>query len=175
MTILLLTGNFLFAQNKDSLIKKIRVHYIQIRENLGSYDTTIIQILRESTEGGQATGYYDNVELKLIEVVWLGETGKHQIEYYINDGKLIFAFDQYFDYNRPIYWDKKTAKENGDDEVFDTTKTKVKGDRYYFDNEKLFLWLDNDKKEQDLTMGTNSIVGQGLIAHCYKMRDELKK
>ena len=175
LTFILLTSNFLFAQNKDSLVKDIRTKYIEIRANLASYDTTMIEIWNESTEGGQATAYYNHEDLKLIEVVWLGETGKHRIEYYFNDRKLIFAFDQYFEYNRPIYWDEKTAKENGDNEVFDPKKTTVKEDRYYFNNEKLFLWLDNDKKEQDLTMGTNSIVGQGLIAHCYKMKEKLKK
>ena len=173
--LIFLTSNFLLAQNKDSLVKDIRSKYTEIRTNLDSYDTTMIEIWDESTEGGQATAYYDKGDLKLIEVLWLGETGKKQIEYYFNDGKLIFAFDQDFDYNRPIYWDEKTAEENGDKEVFDPKKTTVKEDRYYFNNEKLFLWLDNDKKEVDLSMGTNSITVQGLIAHCYKMRDELKK
>ena len=174
-TFILLTSNFLFAQDRESLVKDIRSKYTEIRANLDSYDTTMIEIWDESAEGGQATAYYESGNLKLIEVVWLGETGKNQIEYYFNDEKLIFAFDQDFDYNRPIYWDEEKAKENGDNEVFDPEKTTVKEDRYYFDNEKLFLWLDNDKEEQDLTMGTNSIVGQGLIAHCYKMKDELKK
>lgn len=173
-TFFFLTSNFLFAQDKDSLIKDIRGKYAEIRANLKCYSTTMMEIWGESTEGGQATAYYDNGDLKLIEVLWLGETGKNQIEYYFNDGKLIFAFDQDFDYNRPIYWDDKTAKENGDNEAFDPKKTAVKEDRYYFYNEKLFLWLDNDKKEQDLTEGTNSVVGQGLIAHCYKIKDELK-
>ena len=134
-TIFILTSNFLISQNNDSLIKDIRLKYNNIRENLHSYDTTMIQIWDESTEGGQATGYFDNGKLKQIEIVWLGETGKHQIEYYFNEGKLIFAFDQYFDYNRPIYWDEKTAKENGDNEVFDPKKTTIKEDRYYFNNE----------------------------------------
>ena len=174
-TFILLTSNFLFAQDKDSLVKDIQSKYTEIRANLDSYDTTMIENWDESTEGGQATAYYDNEDLKLIEVVWLGETGKHHIEYYFNDGKLIFAFDQDFEYNRPIYWDKETAEENGDTQVFDPQKTNLKEYRYYFNNEKLFLWLDNDKKEQDLNMGTNSIVGQGLIAHCYKIKDELKK
>ena len=174
-TFILLTSNFLFGQATDSLVKDIRSKYIEIKTNLDSYDTTMVEIWDESTEGGQGTAYYDNGNLKLIEVIWFGEMGKNQIEYYFNDGELIFAFDQDFDYNRPIYWDEKTAKENGDNEVFYSKKTTVKEDRYYFNNEKLFLWLNNDKQEQDLTMGTNSIVGQGLIAHCSKMKDELKK
>ncbi len=175
LTIMFLTNNFLFAQDNDLLVKDIRLKYTNIKENLNFYDTTMIEIWDESTEGGQAIAYYDKGQIKIIEVVWLGETGKRQIEYYFNDGKLIFAFDQDFDYNRPIYWDEETAKENEDNEAFDPKKTIVQEDRYYFNDEKLFFWLDNDNKEVDLTLGTNSIVGQGLIAHCYKMKDELKK
>lgn len=175
LTFILLTSNFLFAQDKDSRVADIRLNYSEIRANLNSYDTTMIEIWDQSAESGQATAYYDNGDLKLIEVLWLGETGKNQIEYYFNDGELIFTFDQDFDSNRPIYWDEKTARENGDNEIFDTIKTTIKKGRYYFNKEKLFLWVDSDNQEQDLTMGTNSIVGQGLISHCYKMRSELKK
>lgn len=174
-TFILLTSNYLFSQNKDSLVNDIRSTYSEIRANLDSYDTTMIEIWDESPEGGQATAYYESENLKLIEVVWFGDTGKNQIEYYFNDGKLIFAFEKDFEYNQPIYLDKGTDKENGDTKVFDPEKTVVIEDWYYFENEKLFLWLDNNKKEQDLTMGTNSIVGQGLIAHCNKMKHLLKK
>ena len=172
---LLLTNNFLFGQDKDSLVSDIRMKYSETRTNIFHLDTKMIEIWDESTEGGQANGYYDNGELKLIEVIWLGETGKRIIEYYFNDGQIIFAFDQDFDYNRPIFWDEESAKENGDNEVFDPKKTTVKEDRYYFYNEKLFLWLDNERQVQDLTLSTNSIVGQRLITHCYKMKDDIKK
>jgi hypothetical protein len=112
-TFILLTGNFLFAQNKDSVIADIRLHYSEIRANFKSYDTTVIEICDESAEGGQATAYYDKENFKLIEDVWLGETGKKQIEYYFQNGALIFAFEQSFEYNRPIYWVKKQLKKMG--------------------------------------------------------------
>ena len=172
---LFLASSSLVAQNTDSLTQDIRIKYNYIRTNLPSFDTTMIDIWDESTEGGQGTAFYENSKLKLIQVVWLGENGKNMVEYYFDNGKLIFAFDQAFKYNRPIYWDEKKAKEFDDKEVFDPKKTTVTEDRYYFNNEVLYLWLDNEKKEMDLTMGTNSIVGKGLIAHCYKMKDDLKK
>lgn len=108
-------------------------------------------------------------------MVWFGETGKRMTEYYFDNEKLIFAFDQVFLYNRPIYWDEKTAKEYDDKEVFDAKKTTVEENRYYFNNEDLFQWLDNEKNEKDVTIATNSIVGKELLAHCYKMKDEFKK
>lgn len=165
----------MFGQEKDSLVSDIRIKYSDTRTNILHLHTKIIERLDESTEGGQAKGYFDNGKLKLIEVFWLGETGKRIIEYYFNNGQLIFAFNQHFDYNRPIYWDEETATENGDSEFFDPKKTTVKEDRYYFNDKKLFLWLDNERQEQDLTLGTNSIIGQELIAHCYQMKADLEK
>jgi len=163
------------AQSPDSWVKEIRSHYNTIRQDLHTYDTTMIEIWDESTEGGQATAFYEGSNLKLIEVVWLGETVKHSIGYYFDNDQLIFAFDQHFKYNRPIYWDKKKAAEMGDDEVFDYEKTTITEERYYFKEEQLFRWLDNDKKEVDLSTDTNTFAGQGLITHCHQMKDQLKK
>jgi len=176
LTFILLTSNLSFGQKTNSSwIKDIRSKYTEIRTNLSSYDTTMLEIWDESAEGGQCTAYYDKGQLKLIVVMLFGEMGKKETEYYFNDEKLIFAFDINFDYNRPIYWDEKMAKENGDTEAFDSKKTTVKENRYYFNNDKLFLWLDNDKQVQDLTIGTNSIIGQRLITNCYKMKNKFKK
>ena len=170
-----MVSSSLSAQNKDSTIQDIRVHYNYIRTNLSSFDTTMIDIWDESAEGGQGIAYYENTKLKLIEVVWFGETGKRISQYYYNMGKLIFAFDQVFTYNRPIYWDEKNTTENEDKEVFDSEKTIVKENRFYFDKEVLFLWLDDQKKEVDLTVETNSVVGKELVTHSNKMKADLKK
>ncbi len=176
---LLVTSNHLFANCNDSLTKNIRVKYNYIKTNLNSFDTTIIEIWGESTEGGQQTAFYEDSELKLIQVVWLKETGKNIIEYYFDNGQLIFAFDQVLNYNMPIYWDEKKVKENQlnieNQEVFDPKKTIILTDRYYFNNEILFLWLNNDKKEVDLKAGTNVIVGLGLVSHCQIIKDKFVK
>jgi hypothetical protein len=128
----------------------------------------------ESTEGGLGTAFYEKSKLKLIQVVWFGEMGRNEMEYYFDNGKLYFAFNQQFQYNRPIYWGEKKVKELNDKEVFDSNKTTIKEERYYFNNEVLFLCLDNEKKEIDLTIGTNLIVGKSMIAHCHKMKNKLK-
>ena len=175
LTLLFFGTGLIVAQSADSTIKVIRTKYNDIRNHLDNYDTTMTAIWDKSTEGGHGIAYYDSNKLKLIEVTWFGETGKRTVEYYFDKGQLIFAFDQDFDYNRPFYWDDKKAKEMGDNEVFDPKKTTIKEDRYYFEHEKLFLWLDNNKKEVDLTQGTNSITGQGLISHAYSMKEKLKK
>jgi len=63
---LFLTSCSLLAQNTDSLTQDIRIKCNYIRTNLSSFDTTLIDIWVESTEGGQGTAFYENSKLKLI-------------------------------------------------------------------------------------------------------------
>ena len=179
LLIILFSSGNLLANSSDSLIKDIKVKYNYIRTNLNSFDTTIIDIWGESTDGGQQTAFYENSKLKLIQVIWLGETGKHIIDYYFDKGELIFAFDQKFNYNISMYWNEKKIKDNGlkieNQDVFDPKKTRIITDRYYFNNEILFLWLNNDIKEVDLESGTNSIVGLGLVSHCHITKSRFNK
>jgi len=163
------------AQCSDLSIKDIQNKCINIQYNIAVYDSTKTEFFDESSDGAEATAYSNGIDLKIIKVVWLGETGRRIIKYYFDNTKLIFAFNQDFVYNRPYYWDEKLAKENEDKVVFDPKKTVVKEDRYYFKNEKLFLWLNNEKKEVDLSLSKNSIIGQDLITHAFKMKKGLKK
>lgn len=170
--ILFFTTGLVHAQLTDSMLKSTKIKFKEIRKNLTTYDTVRVD---ESTDGGEGIAYYDKGELKLIQMIWFGETGKTQMEYYFDAGKLFFVFEQVFSYNRPIYWDKKTAKENNDDEFFDLSKSTIKENRYYFNNDKLGLWLDNDKAKVDLSLEENSNVGKDLIIDAYQIKDKLKK
>lgn len=67
-------------------------------------------------------------------------------EYYLIKEKLSFIFEQHYSYNRPIYYDAKTAKEDND-EAFDFKKSKRTETRSYFDNDKLILQLGNPKND----------------------------
>jgi hypothetical protein len=175
LTLFFCTTEICLAQSTDSIINDIRVKYKSVRDNLKNYSTKSIDLSGESTEGGQAKGYYKGKQLKLIEITSFGETGKSKLEYYFDNGQLFFALELQYKYNRPIYWDKKHMQENNDTEAYDPKKTIVTKDRYYFHQMKLIRWLNNENKEVNLSLGTNIQVGQGLIAHTYKTRDELSK
>ena len=172
---IILTSNFLFAQSADTTIENIREKYNEIHENLKSYDTVSVDLDKGSTEGGRVIAYYDNSELKMIEAVWRGETGKRIIDCCYDNEKIIFAFDRKFIYNRPIYWDKNIATENGDNEVFNPDKTTINENRYYFKNGKLILWLNNDNNEVSLTDGKNKLAFQELMTQIYQIKGKLKK
>lgn len=163
------------AQSPDSLKKAIRTKYQAIRSDLKSFDTVIIDVWNESTEGGQTTGYFKKKNLKLIESVSFGEKEKNELELYFENGLLFFVYEKHYTYNRPIYWGEKHMKENNDTSTFDPKKTIVAEDRYYFHREKLIRWLDTNQKVVDLTLGTNPLVERHLISHAHKLRDKVKK
>ena len=164
-----LTSSLVGAQDLDSKVKAIENKCAEIRSHLNTNDTKKIDIKNESTEGGQATAYYNKGELQLIEVEWFGETGRKSIDYYFNGVTLIFASKKEFTYNRPIYWDKKKAKEMDDNEIHDPKKTRMEENSYYFEEKKLLRWLNNNKKSVPLDLEVTEYA-QGLIEHADELR-----
>lgn len=138
--------NITLGQTPELIFSTIKAKLKEIQKNVSTYDTTMIDITDESTEGGEAIGYYDKSNLKMIIATWFGETGKRRLECYFDAGKLFFALNTYYKYNRPIYYDKNAANGNDDTVVFNPAKTIIKEDRYYFNDRKLIRWLDNNKK-----------------------------
>ncbi len=135
------------GQTIDNRISEIRKEYDFINSDQNLRKDSI-DIMDESSEGGQLIFYKDSSgDLRKLVIVFYGESGKLVEEFYVTNDKLVFAFIQQYEYNRPIYWDEKTAKENGDNEVFDYSKSVIAEDSYYFDNNEILIrWLDKDKK-----------------------------
>ncbi|WP_338793994.1 hypothetical protein [Bernardetia sp. MNP-M8] len=170
-----------FSQNTESqeeeIIKNIRQEYNSIQENKSTYDTTTVDIMGESTEGGQLVGYYDiknNRELKVINMTWLGEAGKHIFTFYLKNDKLFFIFEQHFEYNTSIYMTKEVAKEN-EIAAFDIRKSKVEENRYYFDNGKLFRWINPKREKVDLQIEENITKEKELKKEFVRLSKKLKK
>jgi len=109
LVLLLLFKASLFSQSTDSLLKTIRVKYQTIKSNLKNYDTVTVDIWEQSTEGGEATGYYKKDkkrELKLIKENLFGETGKVEYEYYF---PVLLPRENCPNHNC-AHWNKKSRK-----------------------------------------------------------------
>ena len=175
LTILFLWTDLSFAQSTDSVVSSIRKKYKHIRDNLKKYDTTIKDEPDGSAEGGETVAYYEGKNVRLIESIAFGETGKYELElYFEKNGQLFFVFEKKYKYNRTIYWDTTHMQESNNTETFDPKKTIINKDRYYFNKEKLVRYLENDKAV-DLSLGTNPLIGPHLISHAHKLRDSLKR
>ena len=72
-----------------------------------------------------------------------GETFQQLIEYYLLNGQLSFVFEKSFKYNRPIYYDSTSMKENKDNQAFDFEKSEIVEDRSYFEKGKLIHQMNN--------------------------------
>jgi hypothetical protein len=99
--------------------------------------------LWETAEGGEAKFYYKNGKLEKITTHYLSETFQKLTVYHLENQKLSFVFDKYYQYNRPMYYDSIAMKSNNDTEVFDFNKAEITVNRYYFLDQKLTYQLDS--------------------------------
>lgn len=128
----------------------------------------------ETTEGGEAKFYYLNGQLEKIITRHFGETFQLLTEYYLLEGQLSFVFEKSFEYNRPLYYDKKAMQENQDTESFDIDKSEIIEVRSYFNNEKLLHQLNNQdcgspfaehyilEEEKRLNTGFKSLINKEI-------------
>ncbi|OCA77895.1 hypothetical protein BBH99_10670 [Chryseobacterium contaminans] len=122
----------------------------------------------ESAEGGEATYYYHNKRLEKIMARHYGEMGQVLIEYYLLNGKLSFVFEKDYQYNRPLFYDKKAMKENNDTEAFDFEKSEITETRNYFEGGSLLHIVNS----QDCGAPFS---GDYMSAEDKRMKDDFKR
>jgi hypothetical protein len=164
----------ILAQNNEEAVRKIRKEVVRIQSNIASFESISIHLFDESSQGAEAVAYYKENEMKLLEVVWFGETGKHQIMYFLREQAPFYVLDKKYRYNRPIYWDETTAKEAGDTAFFNPKQTFVSSNRYYFKSGELFLGLNENDELLDQFVNDTTLVEEVLLEdfHRIKLRFE---
>jgi|GEM_PF-3016005 len=131
----------------DSRIQEIKFEYQSIISALPSLRIEQAELSGYSTEGGSASAYRDTRgNIRFLKVELYGESGKVIEEYYLRNRQLIFVYSVRYQYNVPFYLTPERSSEIGS-EAFDSKKTTVHEDRYYFDNHKLFRWINGEKKK----------------------------
>lgn len=123
----------------DSIILRADAQLISVIRKIDA-TTEWKQVLSEeltgSTEGGEAKYYY-NDKLEKIESRQFGETYQQWDAYYFKDDTLSFVFERHFQYNRPVYYDRKASKQAGDSVVFDPAKSIITDQANFFRGGKL--------------------------------------
>lgn len=76
---------------------------IEILVKKGSMYSKVTPVEGESLEGGEATGLYQDNQLKKIILTLFGETGKMDIDFYFEQGKPIRFVSKRSFYDKPIY------------------------------------------------------------------------
>jgi hypothetical protein len=111
-------------------IQSIRGQYAAINRRAGRYRKIRKKLLGFSLEGGELVAYLDGPAVVKIVANHYGEGGRTLEEYYYANGKLIFVFARESCYDRPL-----------SGKVVRTSET-----RFYFQNDRLIRWLDEDGK-----------------------------
>ena len=168
--ILVFAPSIAVAQSTASIINDIRNKYHHIQTQLPEFHIKQIPIFDESTEGGEARAFFDDQQdIKCIEVIWFGESGRKIVTYYFEKAQLFFAYEQHISYNRPIYWDESLAQEVGDQEIFDPKKSKITENLYYFQHGQLIHWLKDTDQTMNLSEVINTQIGQDIVHHATEM------
>lgn len=103
------------------------------------------ELTDETTEGGELLVYLENGSLVKMTAKYYGEMGRREESYYFENDQLMLARHGHYAYNAPMYMDKATAKEMGDESMaFDEEKTEITTEQFYFDGEKLVFWQTAD-------------------------------
>jgi hypothetical protein len=112
-----------------------------------------VAIESQSTEGGSLIYYTTNGQLVKFVVTFYGEMGKVEHMFTVANEKLQKCKRTYWQYNRPIYWNKETAKENNDTEYFDLEKSKKAIDLFSIKDGQI-KWLqksgNSDIKQEEI-------------------------
>jgi hypothetical protein len=135
------------AQTGDS-IDSIRQHYPTINQNVKLYRRVKKNLSGFSAEGGELIAYFHGPTVMKMTATFFGETGRSNEEYYYWDEKLIFILSTENHYDKPLSGKVVRKIEN----------------RFYFKDDKLIRWLDENGKE----------VTSGLAEYATKQTDSLK-
>ncbi|MBU0647164.1 hypothetical protein KKC67_01200 [Patescibacteria group bacterium] len=151
-------------ENKQEIVFAIKNDFLEINNKINTYKIVEKDIPEESTEGGTAVYYFENENLKKIVATYLGESGKTVNEYYYKNEKLIFVLNQRCEYNVPIY-----------DEFFDIKKSNIFEIRYYFNENKLIMWIDEEKKEIDMNSDVFKEKEDEIIKNSIELKEKILK
>jgi hypothetical protein len=140
-----------FSQADDSAINSIRNEYQLIQQSLPTFKTETVELEDYALEGADAKAYRDKTgNIRLIKADLFHESGKEFNNFYYQNGKLIFALYITHRYNQHTGITPEIAKREGIDHAYDPKKTLITEDRYYFSNNRMVRWIDENKKEVSL-------------------------
>jgi len=76
-------------------------------------------------------------------------------------------------YNGPFYYDEETAKEYGEEEYFDYEKTKITEERFYLQNDSIFIWLNDYGTPADVGLEDKNTKTEELLSTSQRLQELL--
>lgn len=127
------SGRVFASMQPQDAVQLIRQQYVAINKRASRYKKVKKELSGLSLEGGELVAYFDGPAVVKVVATHYGEMGRSVDEYYYSSGKLIFVFEKVLHYNKPM-----------SGKVVRTAE-----DRYYFADDKLIRWIDENGKLAD--------------------------
>jgi len=126
-------------QNQDP-VESIRQRYANINTKVATYRKVKKDLSGFSAEGGELVAYFHGPSIMKMVATFYGEMGRAVEEYYYWKGELIFVFRQESRYDKPLSGKVVSKKES----------------RFYFAEDKLVRWIDENGKQSEPTESAES-------------------
>jgi len=117
------------SQTVDT-IRSIRQRYAAINRKARKYRKVKKELSGFSLEGGELIAYFDGSRIVKMTASYFGESGRATEEYYYWNEKLIFVFRRDHTYDKPMSGKVVSTRAN----------------RFYFGNERLIRWINENGK-----------------------------
>lgn len=155
-------------KKQENVLASIREKREEINANLKNYITRQVDDI-VSKDRGIIQGYYRDKEAKKISTQHFGREKRNFVEYYFDDGMLIYVVSQDFLYNKPNDYTEEVAAMKNDSVWYDDSKTRLEINKYYFSDNKLIKWTgpsDNDVPVNiaEFTQKEPEIIARALLA-----------
>lgn len=133
-------------QKEEDALAGIKKSYTAVNSKLKDYKTRRVEDIT-NPGGGYITGYYRDDEVKKVVAEHFSDTSRTFIEYYFDDGMLIYVLRQDYHYNKPQSYTEEKARANNDSVWYDDKKTRLEINRFYFSKNQMVKWIDGDGNE----------------------------
>jgi hypothetical protein len=163
-----------FSQTTEN-ITTIKQEFKLINENVQNMSISTSTNFDMATDGTEITTYSDNNSLRKLVLKHAGESGKLIEEYYLLDNNLIFYFSQAYSYNMPYYIDSTKAAELEFKEWHNPDKTTIDENRYYFWNNQLIRWIDNEGNNMPMNTNEFSVKETNIHKHFKEILIKIKR
>lgn len=164
-----------YSQADDSVIASIRNEYRLIQQGLPAFKAETVELEDYALEGADARAYRDKTgSIRHIKAGFFHESGKEYKNFYYRNGMLIFALYITHRYNQHTGITPEIAKQEGM-EAFDPKKTLITEDRYYFSNNRMVRWIDENKKEVKSSTKEFKDSEEEVMANSNDMLSKFKK
>lgn len=154
LSLLLLSAMLFLSSCSEDDITDTQKKMKETDAGIAGYKSKVIELPMQKDEGGSVTMYTRDGKLVLTTDTAYTQSGTSSARYYFDDEDLAAVVQNEYVYNQPIYYTREMAIEDGSKEWHDDRKTVKKTNSYYFYNNRMVKWVnengveisDNNKK-----------------------------